>query len=151
MSNRRLSSSRKPICSVTELVRSLGMSRARFYQLQREGFFPQAIYDLRTRRPFFDTRLQEICHEVRQTGIGFNGHYILFYSARNNNEDKPTKRKTRTNSQYGELVATLNGMGLEVNHSQVEQAVQAQYPDGIEKEDMGIVIRELFRFLKGRV
>ena len=127
------------------------MSRARFYQLQKEGIFPQSLYDIRTRRPFFDVRLQEICHEVRQTGIGFNGQYILFYSPRKNNGDKPTKRKARSNSQYSELVATLNNMDLHVNHGEVAEAVEQLYPKGFGEQDMGVVIRELFRFLKTRM
>ena len=151
MNSKKLSTSCKPICSVTDLVKSLGMSRARFYQLQKEGIFPHPIYDTRTRRQFFDVRLQEICHEVRQTGIGFNGHYILFYSPRKNNGDKPARRKSRSNSQYRELVMTLNNMGLAVNHDEVAEAVKELYPEDYDKQDMGVVIRELYRFLKGRL
>ena len=148
--DRYLSENRKPICSVTDLVKSLGMSRARFYQLQKEGIFPRALYDPRTNRPFFDTTLQEICHEVRETGIGFNGHYILFYSRRKNNSDKPAKRR-KTNSQYSDLMETLKQMGLDVPNDQIDQAVQELYPQGLAQEDMGIVVRELFRFLKGKM
>ena len=150
MNGKRLSERCKPICSVTEMVRSLGLSRARFYQLQKEGIFPQPIYDIRTHRPFFDTHLQEVCHAVRQTGIGHNGQYILFYSPRQNNGDKPARRKGRSNSQYGELVATLNNMGLAVNCGEVAEAVGQLYPEGFDHQDMGVVIRELFRFFKGR-
>jgi effector-binding domain-containing protein len=125
------------------------MSRARFYQLQKEGIFPRALYDPRTNRPFFDTLLQDICHEVRETGIGFNGQYILFYSRRKNNSDKPKRKKS--NSQYAELIETLKQMGLQVTNDQIEQAVQELYPQGLDKEDMGIVVRELFRFLKGKM
>jgi len=39
-------------------------------------------------------------------------------------------------------------MGLSVSASQVEQAVQELYPEGLATEDQGIVIRELFRYLK---
>ena len=149
MNGKKMSNSRKHICSVTDLAKSLEMSRARFYQLQKEGIFPQSLYDVRTHRPFFDTKLQDICHEVRRTGIGFNGHYILFYSPRKNNPEKSSRRKNRSNSKYKELVETLCQMGLEVSEAQVEQAVETQYPNGIEGEDTGVVIRELFRFLKG--
>ena len=149
MSSKRLSNICTPICSVTDLIRSLGLSRARFYQLQKAGISPPPVYDLRTHRPFFDAHLQEICNEIRQTGIGFNGQYILFYSCRKNNEEK-AKRRTKSNPEYGEMVSTLNNMGLTVNSSDIERALRELYPEGYDRQDMGIVIRQLFRFLKDK-
>ncbi len=153
--NRRKLSKTKAVCSVTEMAQSIGLSRARFYQLQRENIFPHPLYDIRTRRPFFDVTLQEMCHEVRETGIGCNGNYILFYSPRKNisgSSQKGSGLKSRRgrNSQYSELVDTLGQMGLDVAPDQVQEAVAARYPDGIENEDQGVVIREIFRFLKKR-
>ena len=103
------------------------------------------IYDIRTKRPFYDVHLQQICHEVRATGIGFNGRYILFYSPRKNSSDKPVKK---SNSKHRELVMTLNNMDLSVNHGEVAQAVKELYPQGYDEKDTGTVIRELFRFFK---
>ena len=43
----------KAVCSVTELAKNLDMSRARFYQLQKLGVFPEPVYCIRTKRPFY--------------------------------------------------------------------------------------------------
>lgn len=141
----------KVVCSVTEMAEAVGLSRARFYQLQREEIFPPCLYDLRTKRPFFDLRLQKICHEIKETGVGFNGSYILFYSprAKTNKPKRATgsKKKQVDNSLYQDITETLCTMGLNVTNAQVSEAVEKLYPDGIEKDE-GVVIREIFRFLK---
>ena len=153
MSRKLLSDkSLKPICSVTDLVKMLGLSRARYYQLQREGIFPQPVYDVRTHRPFFTTELQEHCLRIRQTGIGFNGQYILFYSPRKNNGHKKGRKRSSSNSRYSDLTDTLTQMGLDISVSQVSEAVQTLYPQGFEgQSDEGTVIRDLFRYFKQRV
>ena len=143
--NSKKMSNIKPIISIGELAKSLGHSRARFYQLQKEMIYPPPIYDIRSKRPFYDAHLQQICHEIRATGIGFNGQYILFYSPRKNSPNKPVKK---SNSKHRELVMTLNNMNLNVNHGEVEEAVQELYPQGFDDKDTGTVIRELFRYFK---
>jgi hypothetical protein len=41
-------------------------------------------------------------------------------------------------------------MGLEVSDEQVAEAVGAVFPEGINGQDMGVVVREIFRFIKNR-
>ncbi len=55
----RLDNDLKAVCSVTELTKKLGLSRARFYQLQKMGVFPMPIYCTRTIRPFYPLELQQ--------------------------------------------------------------------------------------------
>lgn len=155
--NRKKLSNMRVVCSVSDMAQRLELSRARFYQLQNENIFPPPIYSIKTKRPFFDLRLQQICLEIRESGIAFNGEYVLFYSARKNTSTNPRKsstsnngRKSVKNSQYQELVETLGMMGLETTSTQVQEAVEALYPDGME-EDQGVVIRDIFRFLKKRL
>ncbi|AQT68250.1 hypothetical protein STSP2_01406 [Anaerohalosphaera lusitana] len=141
----------KPIVSVKQMAEMLNLSRARFYQLLDEGIFPQPIYDLRTRRPLYDARLQKRCLEVRDTGIGDNGRYILFYSPREKSESQPRKQnkgKTTANLKYQELTETLNSMGLDCSAKEAGSAIEEIYPEGIEHEDEGVVIREIFRYLR---
>jgi len=136
------------------MAQMLELSRARFYQLLDVGILPPPIYCLRTKRPFFDAKLQQACLEVRETGIGHNGEYILFYAPRRPVSDTPTRTsngKKASGAQYKDLVETLGMMGLEVSSPQVAEAVKALYPDGVAKEDSGVVIREVFRFLRKRV
>ena len=147
----------KALCSVSQMAEILDLSRAQFYNLMKEGVFPYPIYSLKNRRPFYDLKLQQICIEIRETGISYSGDYILFYSKKNNQNDNSKNsstskesNKSENNSQYKELIATLNMMGLEVNNIQVQEAAQALYPNGIDTEDQGVVIRDIFRFLKKR-
>jgi len=51
----------KAAVSVSEMARIVGLSRSRFYGLVNEGVFPPPVYDLRTRRPFYDLDLQQRC------------------------------------------------------------------------------------------
>lgn len=140
----------KPIMSVGEMAQSLGHSRARFWQLQKQNIYPLAIYDVRTKRPFFDARLQRICYEVRETGIGCNGQFILFYSPRRTFTTKTQRscvektRKKEIPAEHQELVDTLTQMGMEVSGEQVSEVVQKIYPDGLDNRDMGVVVREVF-------
>jgi hypothetical protein len=138
----------KAIVSISELSAILGISRSRFYQCLAANVFPQPLYDLRTRRPFYPQDLQDKCLEIKQTGIGFNGQYILFYSPRKNKGTGTKSSVPKKTSQYQEFIESLAQMGLDVSNEQVSTAVVDLFPDGIENRDQGIVIRELFRFFK---
>ena len=70
------------VCSVTQMAKKLGLSRARFYQLQETCVFLPPAYDLYSKRPFYPLSLQERCLEIRKTGIGYNGRPIIFNSKR---------------------------------------------------------------------
>jgi hypothetical protein len=147
----------KAVCSVIDMAKALQMSRSRFYQLQKQGIMPLQIFDIRTKRGFFDQRLQELCHQIRQTGIGANGQYILFYSARQTRPDgvqkiskSGSKPKSDRHSAYDDIVQTLKDMGLVVSASEVGEVIGKLYPEGIEGKDQGIVIRDIFRTIKGR-
>ena len=47
----QMSNETKAIVTVSEMARMCGLSRARFYQLQKAGIFPSPVYDVSTRRP----------------------------------------------------------------------------------------------------
>ena len=50
------------------------------------------------------------------------------------------------------MAATLDQMGLTATDSQVADAIQELYPEGLESQgDEGTVIRELFRNLKAKM
>jgi hypothetical protein len=147
MSNSNL----KPVCSIIDMIRMLELSRARFYQLLKQGIFPPPVFDIRTRRPFYSLELQQICLDVRESNIGFNGSYVLFYSPRKENQNvskKSESRNKKNNPAHQELTETLKRMGLDVNVAQVGSAIHNLFPDGTDAVDSGIVIRELFRFFK---
>jgi len=56
----------KAAVTVAEMARMVGLSRARFYQLQKAGVFPAPKYDDVKKRPFYDQEAQKACLEVRR-------------------------------------------------------------------------------------
>jgi hypothetical protein len=138
----------KAVVSVSEMAAALDLSRARFYQLLDAQILPQPVYDLRTRRPVYPQDLQEKCLAVRQTGIGSNGQYMLFYTPRKNTGSAPKKSVQKKVSKYQDIREALTTMGLDVSEEQVSKAVADVFPEGIENKDQGITIRELFRHFK---
>ncbi len=140
--------SKKQIVSITEMAQILNLSRARFYQLLEQGILPQPIYDLRTHRPMYNAELQQQCLEIRETGIAANNQYHLFYSPRK--KDTNLKMSKKIDPLYQEYMETLNGMGLKCSIKEVSKCLSELYPQGIEGLDNGVIIRELFRFLKSK-
>ena len=136
------------ICSVSAMAKSLGLSRARFYQLLKEGIFPLPIYDVRTRRPLYDNRLQELCRQVKSSGIGCNGQYVLFYTQRHAYTPKPKTRKTTTKINYAEITDALAQMGVKISENDIEKVLPELYPDGYDDKEIGVIVRDLYRHFK---
>lgn len=148
MNNKKMSIS-KPIVSISEVCEMVGLSRARFYQLLESKFFPKPKYDPRSKRPYYDLELQKQIMESRQSGIGADGSYMLFYSPRKNGTSSPKKKQV--SPVVKELTETLESMGLETTIEQVKQGLAEIYPEGVDDVEQGVVIRELFRFLKQKM
>jgi len=127
----------------------LQLSRSRYYQLLELGFFPKPLHDERSKRPYYDLKLQQKCLEARQSGVGVDGSFMLFYSPRKK-ETKPRVSKTvkLTDLMCHEFTETLNSMGLICTGKEVSSALSEIYPDGTEGQDQGVIIRELYRHLK---
>jgi len=145
--NDKKTSSLKPIISISELCQMLQLSRARYYQLVESGFFPKPLYDERSKRPYYDITLQKKLLESRETGIGVDGSFLLFYSPRKKERVSQMKRK-KVDPVTQELGEILESMGIETAFEEVQKALNTLYPDGTEGMDQGIVTRELFRFFK---
>ena len=144
MSNKKLSIS-KQIFSITEIAGMVQLSRARFYQLLETGFFPKPLHDDRSKRPYYDLKLQQKCLECRLSGIGVDNSFMLFYSPRKK-ETKPRPKKV--DPQIKELTETLGSMGLEITVEQVQKSLSELYPEGTDTVEQGVIIRELYRHLK---
>ena len=143
----------KTVVSVAEMARMVGLSRARFYQLVAEGIFPSPLYDVHTRRPFFNEEMQAVCVDVRKRNCGVNGKPILFYAARHplGSQPKPVKKakaEPKQTSQYADLLDGLRSLGLEVTVAHVEPVVKELFPAGIQNLDCGEVIRGVFLRMK---
>ncbi len=144
----------KTAVSVAEMARMVGLSRARFYQLQKAGIFPQPERDDVTGRPFYTQELQKVCLEVRRRNCGVNGKPILFYSARRQSitPSRPRKAKAMPKAdQHSELVESLQTLGLaNVTSAQVDVAVKEVFPQGTAGVAEAEVVRAVFLHLKRR-
>ena len=138
----------KPIVSIAEMVQMLQLSRARYYQLVNSGFFPKPLIDEKTKRPYYDAALQEKMLECRQSGIGANGSYMLFYSPRKSEMVSRGRKKKTVDPVLEELGEILEAMGVDVAFQEVQKALDKLYPDGTEGIDRGLVTRELYRYFK---
>ena len=146
MNNKKLSIT-KQIVSMTEISKMLQLSRARFYQLLEIGFFPKPKYDDRSKRPYYDLALQQKCLECRQSGIGVDGSFMLFYLPRQK-ETVSHIRKKKEDPVIKEFAEILDSMGLETAFNEVQKALNVLYPNGTGELEQGVVVRELFRYLK---
>ena len=149
MKNQKLSIS-KPIVSISEICKILQLSRSRYYQLVNSGFFPKPKIDDRSKRPYYDAALQKAIIECRQSGIGIDGSFMLFYSPRKK-ETTSRIRGKKIDSAVKEMTETLESMGLDVTVEQVKQGLSEIYPDGTSEVEQGVVVRELFRCLKQKM
>lgn len=138
------------IVNVSQMARMVGLSRQRFWQLATEGVFTMPVYDIRTKRPFFDGQMQETNMRVRQTNFGLNNRPILFYSRRSSAELKTAQPKSKRSSEskpapkYRSLIDGLKQLGMmSVTSTQVEKAIQNLYPTGLPSEE-GEVLRTIF-------
>lgn len=143
----------KSVVSVAEMARQLSLSRSRLYQLIEQGIFPSPIYDVQTRRPFFNEDMQQVCMEVRRRNCGINGKPILFYCPRHpiGSQSKPIKRSKsspKLKNQFANLIDGLRGLGLDVSAAQLEPVVKELFPTGIQYLDSGEVIRKVFLRIK---
>jgi DNA-binding transcriptional MerR regulator len=148
-----MSEETKAVVTVSEMARMCGLSRARFYQLQRAGIFPSPERDIETGRPFYSEESQKVCLDVRRRNCGINGKPILFYARRNPLAPSPSKPKTKAQKpkaeQYPELIEALQALGLAgVTVAQVGAAVKEVYPQGMAKVEQSEAVRAIFLHLK---
>lgn len=148
-----MSEETKAIVTVSEMARMCGLSRARFYQLQKAGIFPPPLHDVDTRRPFYDEELQKVCLEVRRRNCGVNGKPILFYARRVTMTPTPKPRQPRVTApkadKHPELIEALQALGLAgVTAAQVGAAVKELFPQGTAEVDQAEFVRAVFLHLR---
>jgi hypothetical protein len=141
--------------TVAEMARMLGMSRARFYQLQRDGVFPLPVFALTTKRPAYTAEQQQICLDVRRRNCGVNGVPICFYASRSQSKPhKPTTARRasspRSPEKHADLLAALEGLGLSANAQQVSESIRSIFPSGTAGVDEGSIIRGVFQHIRSQ-
>ena len=140
----------KAVVSVAEMARMVGLSRARFYQLQKAGIFPQSERDPETRRPFYTEELQNTCLEVRHRNCGVNGKPILFYVKRTPVAPRPRKvTAPKKQDRHTDLIDPLRALGLtSVTDATVESAIKDLFPQGTSEVEKSEVVKAVFLHLR---
>ena len=136
---------------MAEMSRMVGLSRARFYQLIGSAF-PFPLYQMATRRPFFNAELQQICLEVRRRNCGIDGKPIMFYCRRGGELPRakivPATQKKRS-EPLSPVLESVQALGLaSVTQSDVAAAVKELFPNGWSAVPEAEVIRAVFIHLK---
>ncbi|MGE5612427.1 MAG: helix-turn-helix transcriptional regulator [Bacillota bacterium] len=139
----------KAAVSVSQMARMVGLSRARFYDLVRSGTFLAPVYSLANRRPMYTAQMQEENLLVRQTGIGVNNQYVLFYERQPAAPSPtPTQRRPIRQERSG-LMESLRNLGLgNITPAQVDEALASNYPNGTAGVDEVTVVRTVYRHLR---
>lgn len=130
--------------TVTELCELIGLSKNRFYALQKNGIFPAALRSPLNNRPVFDTALVEQCLGIVRSRIGANGApYVP-----NRKKATPNREPRRKPSgRHQGLIEALASLGLTATSAQVEEAI-GQLPEGGEGMEEAELIRQLFLQLR---
>ena len=122
----------------------LGISKGRYYTLQKRGIFP-APQRTSSNRPVFDQTLTQQCVEVVRSRVGINGEPILFN--RKPAQEPSKKRVTTGPKKHEDLIAALGSLGLSVSVEQVAAAI-ATLPNGGADMDEPALIKAVFLILK---
>jgi len=160
MKERKLMEVTKDIVSVSEMSRMLGLSRARLYQLMRDGVFPKPTRVNEGGRPFFTREQQERCLTVRRTNCGIDGRPILFYSMRSRptvpNPSRNRRQQTRSgisrrpaeqnrDTTLTELRHGLAQLGqAEITDRAIRNVLAESFPDGHADVDSAELLRSVF-------
>ena len=139
----------KAAYSVSEMCRLLKMSRTQFYEHMKKGTFHNPSR-LSNNRPYF-TALQVADNlKAKETGVGINGEYVLFYirttPLADANYNSVGKRPTQ--KSHRDLINSLKSLGLNPTIEQLEKAINNCFPMGTDDFDETDVLRKIFRHLK---
>lgn len=146
-----MSETPKVAVTVAEMARMCGLGRSRFYQLIGTTF-PFPVYDVSTRRPFYDQEMQKVCLEVRRRNCGIDGKPILFY-AKPINRKPSTKKKTSKVvpvQGHADLIEGLRALGMNANAAQVNEAISTLFPNGLNGVDSSSILRSVFIHLQAK-
>ena len=133
--------------SLSELCEILGLSKSRFYELQKAGVFPEPIRNPSNNRPVFDQALVDQCAAIVQSRVGANGQPVSF------NRKKPSSTRGRKQAsptgqdKHTDLIEALSSLGLATTSSQIEEALKSLPNRGSGLETPALV-RAVFLQLK---
>ena len=120
------------------------MSRSQFYIHVKRGTFHSPL-KLANGRPYYTASMVEDIVKARETGVGVNGEYVLFYERQSGTEKPDPKSK----ADHSSLIEGLRSLGIPtVTPQQIEAALAVCFPKGTTGQDESSVLRAVFRHLK---
>lgn len=132
----------KAAVTVSAVCRQLGMSRSQFYLHVGRGTFHPPLRLPSNQRPYYTASMVEDIVKARDTGVGVNGEYVLFY-------DRQQIQGSGESQDHSSLIEGLKNLGLAgVTHQQVEAALALCFPKGSQRNDESDILRTVFRHLK---
>ncbi len=137
-------SSRSRFITLQELCEMLGISKTRYYTLQRRGIFPDP-QRTSSNRPVFDQEQVQKCVEVVRSRVGINGEPILFN--RKPAQEPSKKRPATVKSKHDDLIAALGSLGLSPTVEQVTAALATLPNNGGDMNEPAL-IKAVFLHLK---
>ncbi len=148
---------KKAAYSVAETAALCGVSRARFYDHITSGVMPPPLYALRTRRPFYPADLAVLCVRIRETNVGFDGAFVMFYDRKQkspttpvptNESSRNVRKAAASDPLTQEMVETLRAMGVQTAEAEVLIAISRQCPAGVAEETFETDLRAIFDALR---
>jgi hypothetical protein len=133
---------RSRFITLQELCEQLGISKTRYYQLQKKGVFPAP--QRAGNRPVFDNNLAQQCVEVVRSRVGINGEPVLFNAKR---KQESVQKRPAPVKGHDDLIAALGSLGLTVTKEQVAAAVHSLPNNGTDLDEAGLV-KQVFLILK---
>ena len=130
--------------TVQELCELIGLSKNRFYALQKAGIFPAPLRSPLNNRPVFDSALIEQCLGIVRNRVGANG--APWVPNRKSPVVKPTAKRASGDRHRG-LIEALASLGLTSTAAQVDEAL-AKLPEGGAGLEEPELIRQVFLHLR---
>jgi hypothetical protein len=130
--------------TVQELCELVGLSKNRFYALQRAGIFPAAMRSSLNGRPVFDSALVEQCLGIVRNRVGANG--VPYVPNRKSRPARQPSTKKPAGRHQG-LIEALGSLGLTATPAEVDEAMK-RLPDGGAGLEEPELIRQVFLELR---
>ena len=136
----------KAALSVSSQCRLLKISRSQFYFHVKRGTFHAPLYLPSNNRPYYTASMVEDNLRARETGVGVNGEFVIWYE-RVPGVPKPEIKKSKVDPSA--LLEGLKASNLKtVTVQQIETALAACFPHGTSGQDENVVLQAVYRHLK---
>jgi predicted DNA-binding transcriptional regulator AlpA len=130
--------------TVHELCELIGLSKNRFYALQKAGVFPAPLRSPLNNRTVFDSALVEQCLGIVRNRVGANG--VPYVPNRKGRPARQPSTKKPAGRHQG-LIEALASLGLAATPAQVEEAL-GTLPEGGAGMEEPELIRQVFLVLR---